>query len=109
MSKWEYAGANALAGGLIGAAAIAMGTAAIATPLGAIVVGGIAVTVAVVDLIDTVNIIKNETGPTWCTVTRLLLDVAGLALGTIGIAQGVRALRASGSPLKCVSGPVVVP
>jgi len=108
MSKWEYAGANALAGGLIGAAAIAMGTAAIATPLGAIVVGGIAVTVAVVDLIDTVNIIKNETGPTWCTVTRLLLDVAGLALGTIGIAQGVRAWRASGSVLQWKSPTIII-
>ena len=54
---------------------------------GAILVGGIGVTVTVLDLKDTVNIFKNETGPTLCTVTRLLLDVLGIALGTISFAQ----------------------
>ena len=65
----------------------AMSTATIASPLGAILVGGIGVTVTVLDLKDTVNIFKNETGPTLCTVTRLLLDVLGIALGTISFAQ----------------------
>ncbi len=113
MSRWEYAGANALAGGLIGAAAIAMGTAAYASPLGAVVVGGIGVTVSLVDLKDTVNIIRNEAGLTWCTVTRLLLDVAGtvagMASGSAGIRGIVRAWRANGSLLWWVNNDLLPP
>lgn len=76
---------------------------AAAPPLALIVVGGIGVVVSVADFRNTVNIIRNEAGPTWCTVTRLMLDIAGVVLGTVGIAQGIRAWRASGSILQWAS------
>ena len=94
MTKWEWAGAHALSGGIIAGTASAL---AATGPLGLIVVGGTGVVVSGADFVNTVHIIKTETGLTACTVTRLLLDVTSGVLSVIGIKEGIRAWRASGS------------
>jgi len=106
MTKWAWAGAHALSGGIIGGVA---GGIAAAAPIGMIVVGGTGVVVSGVDFINTIQIMRNETGITACTVTRLIMDVAGSVFGGIGIRKGVTAWRASGSPLRWTYNPSTVP
>jgi len=103
MTRWEWTGAHALSGGIIGGVA---GGIAAAAPIGLIVVGTGGVIVSGADFIHTINIMKAETGITACTVTRLLVDVAGAVFGGVGIAKGVQAWRASGSGLRWLS-PIV--
>ena len=96
--QWQFVEALALGGGLIGAYAGALVEAgAAAGPAGVAFVGGIGVAVDGDGLGNNNNIIKNETGLTNCTITRALIDVAGIALSATGIAEGVKAWRASGS------------
>jgi hypothetical protein len=76
---------------------------AAAGPAGLIVVGGVGVLVSVSDFVHTAQIMKNETGITACTVTRLLVDIAGTVLSLVGIREGVKAWRASGSGLSWTS------
>ena len=94
MTRQDWVSAHALGAGIIGGVG---GAIAATGPLGMIVVGGVGIVLSGADIYNTYNIIKNETGLTTCTVTRLILDVATMALGGTGIVQGVRAWRASGS------------
>lgn len=55
------------------------------------------------DIIEAINIIVNETGLTWCLVTRISFDLLIIALGGLGVRSGIRAWRASGSPLSWTS------
>ena len=64
-----------------------------------IAVGGLGIVLGVGDLINATNTIVNETGLTWCMVTRISLDLLTIALARCGIGHGIRAWRASGSPL----------
>lgn len=93
MTKWDWIGTNSLSGGLIGGFA---GTLASAGPAGIIVLGVVGATVSVVDLLPAINELKT-TGITWCTATRIILDVAGIVFGATGIVKGVRAWRTSGN------------
>jgi RHS repeat-associated protein len=95
--RWAFAGAMALPAGIIGGIA---GAIAGAGPIGLIAVGTFGVLLSGVDFIQTVNIIKNETGITYCTVARLFLDIVGIAFSGLGIIKGVQAWRASGSGLR---------
>jgi RHS repeat-associated protein len=99
MSRWEYAGMNALAGGLIGGTAFIMASMATVMPAAAIIVGVYGLVISVSDLEKTVNIIKNEVGWNECTITRVMVDLLGIVFSTIGIVNGVKAWRASGSGL----------
>lgn len=95
--RWHYAESNALAGGLIAGYTVVLITAGLATPIGAIVVGGIGVAVSLTDLIHTYSIFKNETGLTPCVAARALMDLVGLVLGGTGIIKGIEGWSASGS------------
>lgn len=95
MTKWDWIGVHALSGGIIGgysAAFLAAG------PIGQIALGVSIVAISTADMIPAINELK-EVGVTWCTVTRVVFDVAGLAFGAMGIVNGVRAWRAGGSIL----------
>ena len=95
---------HALSGGLIAGTAIALAApAAAGVPAAMILVGGVGMVVSVTDFIQTVQIMKNETGLTPCIGTRLLLDVAGTVLSAVSVTEGVRAWRASGSLLSLES------
>lgn len=104
MTRWQFAGAYALSGGVMGGIG---GAIAAYGPIGLIVVGGAGVVISGADLISSYNIIKNETGLTPCMAARVLMDVAGIVFGGMGIAKGVRAWRASGSGLRWMQPPVV--
>jgi len=78
--------------------AVAGGLASIA-PVAMIAVGALGIVLDVGDLINATNTIVNETGRTWCMVTRISLDLLTIALGAVGIGHGIRAWRASGSLL----------
>jgi RHS repeat-associated protein len=97
MTRWEWIGAHALGAGLIGGVAGAIASAA---PIGLIVVGVAGIVASGVDIYHTYEIIKNETGITACTVTRVIIDVVGVVFSGIGIAKGVQQWRASGSILR---------
>jgi hypothetical protein len=93
MSRFDWIGANALAGGILGGVSAVL---AAIGPLGLIVVGGAGVALSVVDFVNTVQIILYETGLTWCTALRLLIDVVVFGLGTAAVVKGVQAWQASG-------------
>ncbi len=97
MTKREWVGAHALGAGIIGGVG---GAIAAAAPVGLIAVGVAGFVISGVDIYNTYNIIKNETGITACTVSRLIIDVVGMVFSGIGIVKGVRAWRASGSLLR---------
>jgi RHS repeat-associated protein len=101
MSLWDWIGTYALSGGILGGAAVAISALVGAIGPGALIaVSGLGLVVSVSDFVATVDIILNETGLTTCTAIRLLIDVAGIVLSTVGIVEGVRAWRASGSLLE---------
>src|SRR3972149_4080907 len=99
MTRWEWIGANALAGGLLGGAALALAAVATLGPGALILVSGLGLLVSVNDFVNTVEIILYETGLTACTGLRLLFDVLVMALSTVGIINAVRAFLDSGSLL----------
>jgi len=100
MSRWDWIGTNALSGGILGGAAVAISAlVGLIGPGALIAVSGLGLVVSVADFINTVEIIVYETGLTACTAIRLLIDVAGIVLSGYGIVQGVRAWQASGSLL----------
>ena len=102
MTYEDWIGANALAGGILGGAAVAISAVVGFIGPGALIaVSGLGLYVSVKDFIKTVEIILYETGSlTTCTAIRLLMDTAGIVLSTVGIIHGVRAWRASGSLLR---------
>ena len=90
MTKSEWKQMNAVSGGLIAGYSIAL---AAAIPVGPIILGATLVAVSALDIIPAINTIKSV-GVTWCSVTRVLIDVAGLVFGTASIVQGIRTVRA---------------
>ncbi|HKZ53980.1 MAG TPA: RHS repeat-associated core domain-containing protein [Anaerolineales bacterium] len=99
MTRSEWIGANALSGGLLGGAALALAAVAAIGPGALILVSGLGLLVSVNDFVNTVEIILYETGLTACTGLRLLFDVLVMALSTVGIINAVRAFLESGSVL----------
>jgi hypothetical protein len=97
MTKWEWTGAHALGAGIIGGVG---GAIAAAAPIGLIAVGVTGIVISGADIYNTYNIIRNETGFTACTVSRLILDVVGMVFSGAAIAKGVQQWRASGSWLR---------
>ena len=106
MTRWEWIGANALSGGILGLVATVI---AAIGPLGLIVVGGAGVVLSVADFVNTVQIMVNETGPTLCTALRLLIDVVVFALGRATFVKGVTAWQASGRLLSLRLSPPLAP
>jgi RHS repeat-associated protein len=105
MTEYEWIRTNALAAGIIGGVA---GAISIAAPVGMIAVGVGGLLISGADFVNTVQIMKNETGLTWCTATRLLLDVAGIVFSGMGIAKGIKALGTSGSFLRWVKNQDII-
>jgi hypothetical protein len=91
--KWKFTVSGAVVGFL--APAIASVGAA-----GAILVGGATVVVSVIDFIETVKIIQNETGFTSCTVARLMLDLFGAISGGLLIRKGYIQFKETGKWFK---------
>ncbi len=106
MTRTDWVAMHAIAGGIIGGVASAVAAAA---PVGMVAVGLTGVLISGADFINTVNIIRNETGLTKCTFTRLALDIVTAAFSTKGFIRGIRAWRASSSPLRWVYNPSSVP
>ncbi|MDP1624658.1 MAG: RHS repeat-associated core domain-containing protein [bacterium] len=100
MNDWQWIGTHALVGGIIGGISPLIALAAASAPIGAIVVGGTGVVLGGLDLYNTINIIQNETGLTWCTGIRAALDIASIVFGAAGVVKGVQAWRASGNGLR---------
>jgi hypothetical protein len=99
MSEESWKSAHGMAAGVIGGISAAIAAVA---PIGLIAIGAGMVIVSGWQFVDTVNVIKNETGLTKCTITEILLSVAGIVVGAMGIEAGVRAFRASGNLLSWV-------
>ena len=99
MTEWEWIGANALAGGILGGAAVVAGLVASLAPGALILVSGLGLVVSVDEFVHTVEIMLNETGLTLCTGMLLMIATVGIVLSTIGIVAGVRGWQASGSLL----------
>jgi hypothetical protein len=95
MTNSEWVKMNALSGALITGYSVALAT---AQPVGPIILGGSMIYIGVSDLIPAIKEI-NKVGITTCMVTRIFLDVAGIAFGTIGIVKGIHAWRTSGNEL----------
>jgi hypothetical protein len=98
MSREEWTWTNALSGGILGGAAVALPFLIGEAPA-LIILGGVGLVVSVADFVHTVEVILYETGLTLCTGIRIMIDVAGIVFSTIGLVQGVRAWVASGRTL----------
>jgi hypothetical protein len=101
MTGFEWFLANALAGGLLGGAAvIASGLIAAIGPGALILVSGVGLIISVGQFVTTVEIILYETGLTTCSGILIMMATIGIVLSTVGIVAGVRAWQASGSILR---------
>ncbi len=101
MSFWAWVGSQALSAGLIGGV---FGAIAATMPIAMIIIGGVGIALSALDIYNTGQIMINQTGITWCTITRILLDVAFIALSVYGIGKAISEWRASGSPFEWGSG-----
>ena len=103
MTRNDWIGGHALAGGIVGGVSV-VGSflVGLVGPVALIAVSGVGLYASAKDFDQTVDIIRNETGPTTCTIMRLLVDAAGIALSTVGILEGIRAWKSSGSGLRWV-------
>jgi hypothetical protein len=108
--RWQFSAGTALSGGLMGGYSYALVTAGIAVgPVGLLIVSGIGLAVFGADFYHTYNIIKHETGRlTWCTATRLVLDVVGIVFSGMGAWKAAAAWRASGSGFSWVVSPGLI-
>jgi RHS repeat-associated protein len=97
MTRQDWISVHALGAGIIGGVG---GAVSVLGPIGMIAIGTAGVVISGIDILKTYNIIKNETGLTSCTITRLIVDVVSMAFSSTGIIEGVRAWRSSGSVLE---------
>jgi RHS repeat-associated protein len=85
----KFGKSGAILGGLI---PILLNLGAAAT----ILVGGATVVMSVIDLYNTIQIMINETGPTACTIGRLILDFVGIISGVVSIRNGYLQFKETG-------------